>query len=69
MTLRKLESPDNQLQLTGKDIKKFEAMMEISKGLSKDKEVLLKKTFCLKEILKIQYLDTSEKELDCLVKS
>ena len=35
----------------------------------KDKEVLLKKTFCLKEILKIQYPDTSERELDRLVKS
>ena len=35
----------------------------------KDKEVLLKKTFCLKEILKIQYPDTSAKELDRLVKS
>ena len=43
MTLRKLESLDNQLQLTGKDIEKFEAMLKTSKELSKEKEVLLNK--------------------------
>ena len=35
----------------------------------KNKEVLLKKTFCLKEILRIEYPDISKRELDRLVNS
>ena len=35
----------------------------------KNKEVLLKKTFCLKELLRVEYPDISKKELDRMVKS